>query len=98
MNVNRVEKQTLEIPLWSAFLYVHNNFTSYKRPSKTSGKAPTFTNKKFLETDYPRGRAVEVFRRTDSYRYHFGLRAKTEILYFAPPGNPEAEPSGNYKD
>jgi hypothetical protein len=57
MNVNRVEKQTLEIPLWSAFLYVHNNFTSYKRPSKTSGKAPTFTNKKFLETDYPRGRA-----------------------------------------
>jgi hypothetical protein len=71
-------------------------------------------NKKFLETDYPRGRAVEVFHRTDSYRYHFGLRAKTEILYFAPPGiakkqfrppprggmigNPEAEPSGNYKD
>ena len=38
-------------------------------------------NKKILETDYPRGRAIEVF-----CRFHFGLGAKNQILYFAPPG------------
>jgi len=35
-------------------------------------------NKKFLETDYPRGRAIEVFR-----RFHFGLggqKSKFSIL------------------
>jgi hypothetical protein len=41
-------------------------------------------NKKFLETDHPRGKAIEVFRRTDSYRYHFGLRAKNRNFVFCP--------------
>ncbi len=42
-------------------------------------------NKKFLETDYPQGRAIEVFR-----RFHFGLLGpKTEILYFTSPRTAE---------
>ena len=73
-----------------------------------------FENKKFLETDYPRGRAIEVFR-----RFHFGLEAKNRPEsfrdYILPHpefrkgnsdlpegevklGNPEAAPSGNYLD
>ena len=72
------------------------------------------TNKKFLETDYPRGRAIGVFR-----RFHFGLGTKNRPEsfrdYILPHpelrkgnsdlpegggkfGNPEAEPSGNYLD
>ena len=43
-------------------------------------------NKKFLETDYPRGRAIKVIR-----RFHFGLgdqktSRKLSGLYFASPG------------
>ena len=46
--------------------------------------AISLENKKFLETDYPRGRAAEVFR-----RFHFGLKAKKRPeysgLYFPHP-------------
>ncbi|MDO5970095.1 hypothetical protein Q4Q35_09775 [Flavivirga aquimarina] len=58
----------------------------------------TLINKEFLETNYSRGRAIEVFR-----WFHFDLkRSKTEILYLDSRfhgndnfnGNPEAEPRG----
>jgi hypothetical protein len=69
---------------------------------------PESPNKKFLETDYPRDRAVEVFRRTDSQGYHFGLRAKNQNFVLCPtrncekaiptlPRQPEAgSPKGRY--
>jgi len=62
-------------------------------------------NKKFLETNYPQGRDIEVFS-----QFHFGFRAKNQNLVFcltrncllavstSPKerliGNPEAEPRG----
>ncbi len=46
-------------------------------------------NKKFLKTDYPQGKAIEVFR-----RFHFGLlEPKTEILYFTSPRTAENDSS-----
>ena len=36
-------------------------------------------NKKFLKTDYPRGRAIEVLR-----RFYFGLWAKNRNFIFTP--------------
>jgi len=36
-------------------------------------------NKKFLETDYPQGRAIGVFR-----RFHFDLRSKKELRKAVP--------------
>tara|TARA_R110002072_G_scaffold142036_1_gene287369 strand:+ start:151 stop:363 length:213 start_codon:yes stop_codon:yes gene_type:complete len=41
-------------------------------------------NKKFLETDYPRGRTIEVF-----CRFHFGLGAKNRNFIFCPTRNCE---------
>ena len=37
------------------------------------------TNKKFLETDYPRGRAIGVFR-----QFHFGLGDQKPKFYILP--------------
>ena len=57
-----------------------------------------FGNKEFFETNYPRGRAIEVFR-----WFHFDQkRSKTKTLYLDSRfygndnfnGNPEAEPRG----
>ena len=51
--------------------------------------------KKFLETDYPRGRALEVFR-----WFHFDLKAKSRNFVFCPTRNCEkaipTSPKGRY--
>ncbi|MCF6295709.1 MAG: hypothetical protein L3J25_08465 [Flavobacteriaceae bacterium] len=44
---------------------------------KTKSLVYLWLNKEFFETNYPRGRAIEVFR-----WFHFALkRSKTKILY-----------------
>ena len=53
-----------------------------------------FGNKKFLETDYPQGRALVAFRRTVSYRYHFGLRAKSRNFVFCLARKPRGRAVG----